>query len=63
MALFVLGLSIATGHTAALIVALPVFVIGTLLRTTEEERLFRAHFGAAYDEYAARAKRFVPGVV
>jgi protein-S-isoprenylcysteine O-methyltransferase Ste14 len=63
MALLMFGLSTATGHTAALIVALPVFTIGTLIRTTEEERLLRAHFGVAYDEYAERVKRFVPGVV
>jgi len=29
----------------------------------EEERLLRAHFGPAYDEYAARVKRFLPGLI
>ncbi len=63
LALFMFGLSVATGHVPALLKAAPVFVIGTLIRTSEEERMLRAHFGPAYDDYAARVKRFVPGVV
>lgn len=63
MAFFMLGMALATGHTLQLVAAVPLFVIGTLIRTTEEERLLRAHFGGAYDEYAARVKRFVPWVV
>ena len=63
MAFFMLSMALATGHTRQLIPASPLFVIGTLIRTTEEERLLRAHFGRAYDEYAARVKRFVPWVV
>ncbi|MBA3897051.1 MAG: isoprenylcysteine carboxylmethyltransferase family protein [Sphingomonadaceae bacterium] len=62
MAFFMLGFTVATGHEPALILAAPVFVIGTLIRTMQEERLLRAHFGAAYEDYAARVKRFVPGV-
>ena len=34
-----------------------------LLRIREEEKLLRAQFGADYDAYAARVKRFVPGVI
>ena len=63
MLCFMLGLATATGHERALWLALPVIVIGTLIRTTREEALLRAQFGAAYDAYAARVKRFIPGVL
>ena len=32
------------------------------LRVAEEERLLRACFGDAYEAYAHRVKRFVPGI-
>jgi protein-S-isoprenylcysteine O-methyltransferase Ste14 len=32
------------------------------MRVSHEERLLKAQFGAAYDDYAARVKRFVPGL-
>ena len=60
--LFMLAMAIAYGHTANLILAVPVFAIGTWLRVRHEEQLLRAQFGADYDIYAARVKRFVPGV-
>jgi protein-S-isoprenylcysteine O-methyltransferase Ste14 len=63
MLLFLLSLAIATGHERALPFAVPVFVIGTLMRTTREEKLLRARFGAAYDQYAQQVKRFIPGVL
>jgi protein-S-isoprenylcysteine O-methyltransferase Ste14 len=40
----------------------PLYALGTWMRVAHEERLLRTQFGAAYDEYAARVKRFVPGV-
>ncbi len=63
MLCFLLGLAAATAHERALWLALPVFVIGTLIRTTREEALLRAQFGTAYEAYAARVKRFIPGVL
>jgi protein-S-isoprenylcysteine O-methyltransferase Ste14 len=33
------------------------------MRVRREERLLRAQFGTAYDAYAARVKRFVPGLI
>lgn len=62
MGLLMVALSIAFGHTAHLLVAVPIFALGTWLRIREEERLLRDAFGAAYDAYAGRVKRFVPGV-
>jgi hypothetical protein len=30
--------------------ALPVFIVGRIIRTSEEERMLRAHLGAAYED-------------
>lgn len=60
--LFLLAIAIAYGHGRNLIVAVPVYAIGAGLRVRHEERLLRAQFGVAYDAYAARVKRFVPGL-
>lgn len=60
MALFLIALAVALGHEANLLAGLPLFVAGTMIRVVEEERLLRAHFGAAYDVYAAQVARFVP---
>ncbi len=62
LALVVVALAVALGHVTHLLVALPVYAVGTWLRVRIEERLLRAMFGAAYDAYAARVKRFVPCV-
>ncbi len=56
------AMAIADGHTRNLLLAVPIFAIGTWLRIRNEERLLREQFGPAYDSYAARVKRFVPGV-
>jgi protein-S-isoprenylcysteine O-methyltransferase Ste14 len=63
MAAFLVALAIAFGHAMQLIVALPLFALGTAIRVREEEKLLRAEFGPAFDEYAARVKRFVPGII
>jgi len=63
MAAFLIAMSIAFGHEAQLIVAAPLFALGTWIRVREEEKLLRAEFGPAYEAYAARVKRFVPGII
>jgi protein-S-isoprenylcysteine O-methyltransferase Ste14 len=62
MTLFLLALAIGLGHEANLMIAAPVYALGTWIRVREEEKLLRAQFGAAYDDYAAGVKRFVPGL-
>jgi len=64
-ALFVwlIAMAVAFGHYWGLILGVPVYWIGTILRIREEERLLRAQFGADYETYAARVKRFVPGII
>lgn len=63
LALVMLAMAIAYGHTANLIVAVPLFALGTWMRVRHEEVVLRAAFGSAFDRYAARVKRFVPGVL
>jgi protein-S-isoprenylcysteine O-methyltransferase Ste14 len=58
MAAFLVALALAFGHLSHLIFAAPLFALGTWIRVREEERLLRAEFGPAYDDYAARVKRF-----
>jgi protein-S-isoprenylcysteine O-methyltransferase Ste14 len=60
---FLLAMALAFGHWRGLIPGVPLYWIGTWLRVAEEERLLRKRFGASYDAYAARVKRFVPGVI
>jgi protein-S-isoprenylcysteine O-methyltransferase Ste14 len=59
-----LGLLLATGlalSTATLTaVALVAYLAGTYWRALREEALLRAHFGAAYDDYAKRVPRLIP---
>lgn len=62
MALFMVAMAVAFGHSRNLIVAFPIFALGTWMRVIREEGLLRTQFGAAYDDYVARVKRFVPGV-
>lgn len=62
MSLFMFAMVIAFGHTRNLIVAIPIFALGTWMRVVREEGLLRTQFGNAYEDYAARVKRFVPGL-
>jgi protein-S-isoprenylcysteine O-methyltransferase Ste14 len=63
MGCFLIAMAIALGHEFGLILAIPLFALGTSIRIREEEKLLRGEFGAAYDDYAARVKRFLPGVI
>jgi len=42
------------------LIAVPVYLIGTILRIADEERLFAETFGAEYEEYRARTWRLFP---
>lgn len=59
-----LGMLIATGlgysHWLALIAAVPVYAIGTMIRVRIEEKLLREEFGERYDEYAQRVPAVIP---
>jgi protein-S-isoprenylcysteine O-methyltransferase Ste14 len=61
-----LGMLIATGlateHWIALIIAIPIFVVGMVIRIRTEEKLLRAEFGQEFEEYARRVPAVLPGV-
>lgn len=61
-----LGMLIATGlameHWIRLIPAVVIFVIGMAIRIRSEEKLLRAEFGEAFEEYAQRVPAVVPGI-
>jgi protein-S-isoprenylcysteine O-methyltransferase Ste14 len=42
------------------LIAVPAYVIGTLMRIVDEERLFAETFGAEYEQYRARTWRLIP---
>ncbi|HEY2712877.1 MAG TPA: isoprenylcysteine carboxylmethyltransferase family protein [Chthoniobacterales bacterium] len=61
--LMMIALAIGLGHVARLFIAVPLYALGTAFRVRIEERLLRTAFSSAYEEYANRVKRFIPGVL
>lgn len=61
-----LGMLVATGlaisHWSALLLALPIFFIGTMIRVRSEERLLRGEFGEQFEQYARSVSAIVPGL-
>jgi protein-S-isoprenylcysteine O-methyltransferase Ste14 len=61
-----LGMLLATGlafsHWAALLAALVLFVIGTIIRVRSEEKLLGEAFGVQFEEYKRRVPALVPGL-
>jgi protein-S-isoprenylcysteine O-methyltransferase Ste14 len=47
-------------RSQVIMVALPLYLVGTLWRITDEERLLADVFGSAYAQYRARTWRLVP---
>jgi protein-S-isoprenylcysteine O-methyltransferase Ste14 len=57
-----LATGLAIGNPVALLAALVVFLIGTVIRIRSEERLLREAFGKAFDDYAHRVRAIIPGL-
>lgn len=61
-----LGMLLATGlaisHWWAMLAALLVFIIGTVIRVRSEEKLLREAFGQEFDNYSQRVPAIVPGL-
>jgi protein-S-isoprenylcysteine O-methyltransferase Ste14 len=61
-----LGMLLATGlafsHWIALLAALVVFFVGTIIRVRSEEELLRGAFGEQFEDYARRVPALVPGL-
>jgi protein-S-isoprenylcysteine O-methyltransferase Ste14 len=59
-----LGMILATGlaqsHWLALLIAIPVYLGGTVIRMRSEERLLKETFGAQYEAFARRVPALFP---
>ncbi len=61
-----LGMLLATGlaisRWEAILAAIVIFLMGTVVRVKSEERLLREAFGTKFDDYAHRVRTIIPGV-
>lgn len=61
-----LGMLLATGIALAqwipLLIAIVIFIAGTLIRVRSEERLLRQAFGPEFEAYAAKVPALIPGI-
>jgi protein-S-isoprenylcysteine O-methyltransferase Ste14 len=61
-----LGMLIATGLALSrwpnLLLAILVFIVGTLIRVRSEERLLREAFGQEFEAYSSRVPAIIPGL-
>ena len=62
MLLFLLGLAVAFGHWLQLVVAVPLFLVGTSIRTRLEDRLLEDQFGKDFEDYARSTPSFIPRI-
>jgi protein-S-isoprenylcysteine O-methyltransferase Ste14 len=60
MLLFLLALAVALGHWLQLIVAIPVFLVGTAIRTRLEDGLLEQSFGDAFRSYRSSTPALIP---
>ena len=63
MLLFLLALAVALGHWLQLIVAIPLFLLGTKMRTDAEERLLEQSFGETFRQYRKSTPAIFPKIV
>lgn len=61
-----LGMLVATGlavsYLPVLVIAVVIFIAGTVVRIRSEDKLLRETFGATFDDYARRVAAIVPGI-
>lgn len=57
-----LGIGFILGNWVGLMALVVLPLLGILYRIHVEERVLLDHFGAAYEEYAKRTKRLLPGI-
>lgn len=63
MLLFLLGMAVALGHWLQLLLAIPLFVIGTRIRTQSEDRLLEQSFGEAFRDYRRATPALFPKII
>ena len=62
MLLFLLALAVALGHWVQLLAALPVFFIGTAIRTRLEDGLLEQSFGDSFRDYRRSTPALIPRI-
>ena len=60
MLLFLFGLAAAFGHWGMTIIAVPVFLAGTAIRTRIEDELLEQSFGDAFRAYRSTTPAIIP---
>jgi len=60
--LYMLSFGIAFGHFGQLGFAVPLYVVGAIIRIREEEKLLRAQFGEDHARYVCEVPAFIPFV-
>ncbi len=58
--LFLLGLAVAYGHWLQLVVAVPLYIAGTRIRTSIEDRLLEHRFGDTFPDYRNSTPALIP---
>ena len=58
--LYMLSFGIAFGHFGQLLLALPLYIVGAIVRIGEEEKLLRAQFGDEHARYVREVPAFIP---
>jgi protein-S-isoprenylcysteine O-methyltransferase Ste14 len=58
--LYMLSFAIAFGHFSQLLIAVPFYFVGTVIRIREEEKLLRAQFGDDHARYVREVPAFIP---
>lgn len=62
MLFFQLGLAAALGHWLQLLIAVPIFVAGTAIRTRVEDELLEQSFGDAFRDYRRTTPALIPRI-
>ena len=62
MLLFLLALAVAVGHWIQLLIAVPVFLVGTAIRTRIEDLLLEQSFGDVFREYRSSTPALIPRI-
>jgi protein-S-isoprenylcysteine O-methyltransferase Ste14 len=60
MLLFLFGLAAALGHWAQTVIAVPIFLVGTRIRTQAEDGLLERSFGDAFRDYRSSTPAIIP---
>lgn len=63
MLLFLVALATGLGHWGQMLIALPLFLIGTRIRTDAEDRLLEQGFGDAFRQYRNTTPALFPKIV